>query len=183
VTAFGFALFGAGSFVEAFATPRSDFTALLLPQILRGFAVLFCILPITNVALEEQPSQLVANASGLLNLMRNLGGAVGIGLVDTIINVRPHAIGTQIVAQLRSGSSAEAAFVGLPAYLFHGVPVHITLAQAQAARPLVERAAATAAFNEAWVLLGACMVASLAALPLLRTRRVSTPARGRYEIA
>jgi hypothetical protein len=60
--------------------------------------------PITNVALAEQPAAQLANASGLLNLMRNVGGAVGIGLVDTIVNVRPAAIASELVSGLTHGS-------------------------------------------------------------------------------
>ncbi len=176
VAGFGFALFAAGSFVNAAATPRSDFSSLLVPQILRGASVLFCILPITTVALESQCSAQLANASGLLNLMRNVGGAVGIGLVDTIVNVRPAAIGARIAAELTAGSRRTAEYVGLPAYLFTGRALgHVDPTQMAFARPLVERAAATIAFNEAWMLVGALMLAPLVALPLLR--REERPAR------
>ena len=70
VAAFGFGLFAVGAFANSFETPRSDFSDLFWPQAVRGAAVLFCILPITNVALDAQPAAQLANASGLLNLMR-----------------------------------------------------------------------------------------------------------------
>ncbi|MEO7039110.1 MAG: DHA2 family efflux MFS transporter permease subunit [Candidatus Elarobacter sp.] len=169
VAAFGFALFGAGSLANAFATPASDFSELLLPQILRGAAVLFCILPITTVALEGQPATQLGNASGLLNLMRNIGGAVGIGLVDTLINVRPASIAAHLAAELAAGSRRTAEYVGLPPALFTGrAMTHVDPSSAAFARPLVERAAATIAFNEAWILLGALMLLSLVSVPLLR---------------
>jgi len=114
VVAIGFGLFAAGSFANAFQTPTTDFTGLIVPQILRGAALLFCILPVTNVALDELPSGALANASGLLNFMRNVGGAVGIGIVDTIVNVRPHDIATRVLNELVAGKAAMAAFVGVP---------------------------------------------------------------------
>lgn len=169
VAGFGFALFAAGSFVNAGETPRSDFSDLLVPQILRGASVLFCILPITTVALESQPAAQLANASGLLNLMRNVGGAIGIGLVDTVVNVRPASVAARLAADLSAGSRRTAEYVGLPTSLFNGHALaHPDPAQVAFARPLVERAAATIAFNEAWALLGALMLASLVALPFLR---------------
>ena len=52
LTAFGFALFGAGLLANGFATPAQRFLALFWPQMLRGLAVMFCILPSTRLALE-----------------------------------------------------------------------------------------------------------------------------------
>lgn len=120
VAAFGFGLFATGAFANAFETPRSDFSDLIVPQVLRGAAILFCILPITNIALDAQPSAQLANASGLLNLMRNVGGAIGIGLVDTMVNVRPSAIASQLIAGLTQGNHRVADFVGLPVDLVAG---------------------------------------------------------------
>ena len=169
VAGFGFALFAAGSFANAGASPRSDFADFVVPQILRGAAVLFCILPVTTVALESQPAERLSNASGLLNLVRNIGGAVGIGLVDTIVNVRPAAIADGLQRALTAGSRRTAEFVGLPTDLFDGRPLaHVDAAQAAFARPLVERAAATIAFNEAWLVLGGLTLLALVAAPFLR---------------
>lgn len=168
VAGFGFALFTAGLLTNAFETPRSDATQLFWPQVLRGAALLFCMLPLTTTALEMHGPEQLSHASALLNLMRNLGGALGIASVDTLINVRPAEIGREIAARLVAGDRATAQFVGLPLGRFHGVPIHVTHAQEQLARPLVERAAATMAFNEAWLLLAVIMAAAFVLLPLLR---------------
>jgi DHA2 family multidrug resistance protein len=165
----GFAMFGAGAIANAFQTPRTDYSDLLLPQILRGAALLFCILPITNVALESLPAGELSNASGLLNFMRNIGGAVGIGLVDTIVNVRPPAIAKHLVDQLVAGNAQTAHFVGVPVDLMKGVDVaHADPSDIAFVTPIIERAAATMAFNEAWILIGSIMIASLLMVPLLR---------------
>jgi DHA2 family multidrug resistance protein len=165
----GFALFGAGALANAFQTPRTDYADLLWPQILRGAALLFCILPITNVALDELPMEALSNASGLLNLLRNVGGAVGIGLVDTIVNVRPSAIAKHLVDQLVQGNAQTAAFVGLPVDMMRGVDVaHADPSDVTFVTPFIARAAATIAFNEAWVLIGIFMLVSLLLVPFLR---------------
>ena len=52
---------------------------------MRGLAVMFCLLPATRLALEYWPPHEVAEASGLFNLMRNIGGAVGIAAATTIL--------------------------------------------------------------------------------------------------
>jgi MFS transporter, DHA2 family, multidrug resistance protein len=169
VVAIGFGLFAAGSFTNAFQTPTTDFTGLIVPQVLRGAALLFCILPITNVALDELPSEALANASGLLNFMRNVGGAVGIGIVDTIVNVRPHDIAVRVLDQLVAGKAAMATFVGIPKDLLAGVDVtHADPGDMAFVKPIIARAAATIAFNEAWVVIGALFVLALVLVPFLR---------------
>jgi DHA2 family multidrug resistance protein len=169
----GFGLFGVGALLNAFETPRSDFSELLWPQILRGAALLFCILPITNVALEALPADELSNASGLLNFMRNIGGAVGIGLVDTLVNVRPPAIAKHLVDQLVAGNAKTAAFVGLPVDMLKGADIaHADPSDVAFVKPIILRAAATIAFNEAWILIACIMLASLLLVPFLRRSAV-----------
>ncbi len=55
------------------------------PQALRGFALMFCFLPINSLALGTLPPEEVKNASGLYNLMRNLGGAIGLAVANTLM--------------------------------------------------------------------------------------------------
>ncbi len=61
---------------------------MLLPQILRGFGQQFTIAPIVTMALGSLPPSRLRSASGLFNLMRNLGGAIGIAVVSTMLNDR-----------------------------------------------------------------------------------------------
>jgi DHA2 family multidrug resistance protein len=168
VVAVGFGLFAAGALANAFATPTTDFNGLLVPQILRGAALLFCILPITKIALEPLPMAALANASGLLNFMRNIGGAIGIGVVDTIVNARPPAIAKGLLDQLVHGNAATATFVGIPKELLAGVnPATADPGDIAFVKPIIARAAATVAFNEAWLVLGGGLAISLVLLPFL----------------
>jgi DHA2 family multidrug resistance protein len=183
VVAIGFGLFAAGALSNAFETPTTDFAGLLVPQILRGAALLFCILPITNVALDELPSGALSNASGLLNFMRNIGGAVGIGVVDTIVNVRPHEIATHLLGELVKGNASTAAFVGIPKDLLAGVDIaHADPADITFVKPFITRAAATIAFNEAWMVIGGILVLSFVLVPFLcRSSRVVAPSETLHE--
>jgi DHA2 family multidrug resistance protein len=61
---------------------------LLVPQVLRGFSLMLCMVPINNLSLGTLPPERIKNASGLFNLMRNLGGAVGLALINTLMNHR-----------------------------------------------------------------------------------------------
>ena len=46
------------------------------------------MIPINNIALGTLPPERLKNASGLFNLTRNLGGAVGLAALTTILNDR-----------------------------------------------------------------------------------------------
>jgi DHA2 family multidrug resistance protein len=46
---------------------------------------MFCFLPINSLALGTLPAEEVKNASGLYNLMRNLGGAIGLAVANTLM--------------------------------------------------------------------------------------------------
>jgi len=54
----------------------------------RGVGLMFAIIPINNIALGTLSQDRVKNASGLYNLMRNLGGAVGLAAIYTFLNDR-----------------------------------------------------------------------------------------------
>ncbi len=174
VVAIGFGLFAAGAFANAFQTPTTDFAGLIVPQLLRGAALLFCIVPITNVALDELPAGMLANASAVLNFLRNIGGAVGIGVVSTVVNVRPHDIASRLLDELVKGRAATAAFVGVPRDLLSGVDLaHADPGDVAFVTPIIARAAATAAFNEAWIVIGGVLVLALLLAPFLqRSSRV-----------
>lgn len=88
VLAFGFALLGASTLSMTNLTGDWQFDELLLPQIMRGAALMFCIVPINVIALGTLPPSELKNASGLYNLTRNLGGAFGLAGINTIMTER-----------------------------------------------------------------------------------------------
>ena len=175
MTGCGYTLFAIGLLANGFATPQTDFAGLFWPQILRGVGLMLCVLPTTSVALEGRQGAALADASGLFNLMRNLGGAVWIALIDTIIETRAPAHIAALVARLEAGDVEAARFVGLPLERFHNLPLGpIDAATKEFVQPLVERAAATLGFNEAFLALGAFFLLSLVALPWLRHREATS---------
>jgi MFS transporter, DHA2 family, multidrug resistance protein len=157
LTACGFVLFASGLGMSAFQTRGTDFEEMILPQIVRGEAVMFCLLPPVRIALGHLPQHAVPNASGLFNLMRNLGGAIGLALIDTVIYGRAPVIGEQLGHAIAAGDVEAAKAVGLPMekFLAHvpGTPVDPNVLAY--VRSAVERQALTQAINEAWAMLAA----------------------------
>ncbi|MFT3987846.1 DHA2 family efflux MFS transporter permease subunit [Aestuariivirga sp.] len=84
----GFAGFAVGTWIASAVTKDWSFNELLIPQILRGVSLMMCMIPITNMSLGTLPPAKLRGASGLFNLTRNLGGAVGLAIINTVINHR-----------------------------------------------------------------------------------------------
>jgi DHA2 family multidrug resistance protein len=88
IIAAGLVIFASGSSQMIWITRDYDFYELLVPQILRGIGMMFAIVPINTIALGTLPPDRVKNASGLFNLTRNLGGAVGLAVINQVLNER-----------------------------------------------------------------------------------------------
>jgi DHA2 family multidrug resistance protein len=162
LTGVGFGLFAIGLALSGAQTPETDFDEMLWPQVIRGLAIMFCLLPPTRLALGHLEAGRVPDASGLFNLMRNLGGAIGLALIDTVIYTRSPAHGVAIMDKLQAGDIATAKFVGIPLDIFATRPDGPLDDNARAMlQPLVEKAALVQAINEAWTMIAVLTVAAL----------------------
>jgi DHA2 family multidrug resistance protein len=166
LSAGGFALFALGLGLSAFQSRTADFNEMFWPQILRGVAIMFCLLPPTRLALGMLEEAKVPDASGLFNLMRNLGGAIGIALIDTILYGRTEGHALALRDRLLAGDVTAAQAIGLKVELFLHRPPDVTDAQAEAyVRPLVEKAALAMSANEAWAMLAGFSLLALLLIP------------------
>jgi DHA2 family multidrug resistance protein len=162
LSAFGFALFAVGLGLSAFESRTADYDEMFWPQVLRGLAAMFCLLPPTRLALEMLPHKQVPDASGLFNMMRNLGGAVGIALIDTILYGRSSVHVEAIRARLAAGDAGAASSIGLDR-----LPSSLTDPSVVSA---IDKAALAISANEAWAMLAAFALLGLLVVPLARER-------------
>src|SRR5712671_3985084 len=88
IIAAGLCIFALGSYQMIWITRDYDFYELLIPQILRGIGMMLAMVPTNNIALGTLSPERLKNASGLFNLTRNLGGAVGLAIINQILNER-----------------------------------------------------------------------------------------------
>jgi DHA2 family multidrug resistance protein len=88
---FGFVIFGAMSFYFGEITLDISPTTLLIPILVTGFGLSFVFVPITTAAYGTLPNEQMGNASGLFNLMRNVGGSIGISIAQTMLTRRSAA--------------------------------------------------------------------------------------------
>jgi len=107
----------------------------------------------------------------LFNLMRNLGGAIGLALIDTTIFSRAATYGTKIVEELQADNIETAVRIGIPRDAFIeqiGIPPDEFTEEM--IRPLVERQALVEAINDAWLLIG--VLTALAVILVFFVRRI-----------
>jgi MFS transporter, DHA2 family, multidrug resistance protein len=167
----GLSLFATGLWLFSFMTSEWGFSALFWPQAVRSFAIMLCIVPSIGLALTGFEGTELRYASGLFNLMRNLGGAIGIAIVNTWLQdyTRLHALDLGIAM----GESAQAgrltiAFLAKQLSAVTPDAARATLmAQSEFSR-IVGQQALTLAFNDVFRLMSWLFVAALVMVPFCR---------------
>ncbi|HZZ37364.1 MAG TPA: DHA2 family efflux MFS transporter permease subunit [Caulobacteraceae bacterium] len=175
----GLSLFAAGLWLFSYMTPDWGFSALFLPQVVRGFAILLCIVPSVGLALTGFEQAELRYASGLFNLMRNLGGAVGIALVNTWLgdNAREHAlkIGVAMGEGARTAPDVLAGLAGLMSRYTPDPAQAQAMAEGLAAR-IVGRQALAAGFDDVFRIMAWMFIAALVMVPFCRPAAQTAPA-------
>ena len=85
---FGFLTFGLTTLYFGNLTLDISPTTLLLPILITGFGLSFVFVPISTAAYGTLDNNQIGNASGLFNLMRNVGGSIGISVAETLLTRR-----------------------------------------------------------------------------------------------
>ena len=149
---------------------REDVGILRVP--FRGFAQLFAVAPTVTLTLGGLAPESLKLASGLFNLMRNLGGAIGIAVCGTILNDRANlhflrlaehlnATNTAMLDLLHRVTAADTARWG-------GDAAHGRAAALKQLWTLTWREAQTQTYADAFLAMGACFVVATAMVPLMR---------------
>jgi DHA2 family multidrug resistance protein len=170
--AFGLALFGTGAYLQSLLTAEWGFWEFFLPQACRGFALMFLFIPINSAALGTLPPERVKNASGLYNLMRNLGGAVGLAAINSVLNDRLALHWKRLVEGLPAGDPNVQAFLNNAQQGINGAMGSLSEQGAvKMLGDLVYREAQVLTMADAQFLMSALFIAGLLLVPLLRRPR------------
>ena len=81
----GFVLLAASSFWLGHINLQISMWNVIAPSVLNGIAISFIFTPLTTAAVAHLQQAQMGNATGIYNLMRNLGGSFGIAMVSTLI--------------------------------------------------------------------------------------------------
>ena len=167
----GLILFACSLWLTSHITPDWGFGAFLGPQMLRGFSIMLCIVPSVSMALTGFEMAELRYASGLFNLMRNLGGAIGIAIVNTWLQDQTRIHVARIGETLGEAGREATGMVAELANRFSGLTpdsAHAVLLAKAELGQLVSRTALTLGFNEVFQLMAWMFLAALLMVPFCR---------------
>jgi DHA2 family multidrug resistance protein len=102
----GFLGFGVCSLI--FGTVNLDIGpyTLLVPILLTGFALSFVFVPLATLSTSTLSREEMGNATGLFNMLRNIGGSIGIAMASTALIRRSAFYQTEIGAHVSASDPA-----------------------------------------------------------------------------
>lgn len=90
IVAFGLGMFGLSAMLMSTLSADTAHDQLVLPQIIRAIGLTCIIVPLSLITTGGIEAQNAASASGLFNMLRNLGGSIGIALLSALLTRREH---------------------------------------------------------------------------------------------
>ncbi len=170
--AFGLGLFAVSMYLTASLTNQAGFVELFVPQTVRGIALMLCYIPANMIALGTVPADKLKNAAGLYNLTRELGGAIALATIGTIMNNRLHFHWNRLIEDINPARAAVQQFIEAQTNRFDslisGDPTRVAV---KLLANLVQREALVLTYNDLLMLLGGLFVVSLMLIPLLGRAR------------
>ena len=164
----GLAMMATSSYLLSGVTSDWSFDEFLVPQILRGAGLMFCMVPANVLAMSGQEGDTLKDASGLYNLMRNLGGALGLAVLNTQLTDRLAFHYERLGESLSAGNGmAEDALAGLSQRFAQMTPGDADMTALKMISGFVRQQAATMAFADCFILVAIIYAAAMFTVPLL----------------
>jgi DHA2 family multidrug resistance protein len=177
----GFSLFAWSLWLNTQVTSEWAGGEFFWSQIVRGLALLLCIVPATNMALGALPPNQLKMASALFNTMRNLGGAIGIACINTWLNDRTNLHWHRLTEQMTTANPQAQSWLAHVTARLTGAGSDPGLVSHQALALLAEtvrKEAITMAFADVFHLMAFLFAATLIFVPLLqRPKPISAAAK------
>jgi MFS transporter, DHA2 family, multidrug resistance protein len=169
IIASGLAIFALGSWQMTWITKEYDFYELLVPQILRGIGMMLAMVPTNTIALGTLPPDRVKNASGLFNLTRNLGGAVGLAVINQVLNQRTDLHISRLQERVNWGNATATETLNMFTQRMQGMGDAALMAMKQLSQ-IVHRQAVVMGYGDAFFMLtifyfGLCLLVMLLKKP------------------
>jgi MFS transporter, DHA2 family, multidrug resistance protein len=168
----GFALFAASNFMNVHMTGDYASDQLFWPNVVRAIGQALVFAPLSAVATAGIEAENAGSASGLFNMMRNLGGAVGIALLQTLLTKREQYHSNVLMQSVSLLEQATRTRIEKLTQYFvsHGVVDHAeaTHRAVVAVGKIVQKQAFILAFSDMFFLLGAALIVALIATLMLK---------------
>ena len=167
--AIGLSCFGLGLYLNSALTAEWSYWELFLPQAVRGFSLMFLFIPVNALALGTLSPEMLKGGSGLYNLMRNLGGAIGLAAINTVLNSRYDLHILHLAENLTAARvSVTQALEGMSQTMAPRLGEDATQAALATLARLAQREATVLSFADVLLLMSLVFVSGLLFMPLLR---------------
>lgn len=176
----GLGIMGLALWMTAELTSQSGFPQMAWPLALRGVGTMMVMVPVNQVALGTLPPARLKNASGLYNLMRNLGGAVGLAMINQLVTERGAAHSLHLAEAVSSGRLAATQWLQNATA---ALTPQLGAAQAQGAalkrlQALVDQQALVLAYNDVLIVMSVLFFLAMPLVFLLRQPRAGAGGGG-----
>ncbi|HEX4573611.1 MAG TPA: DHA2 family efflux MFS transporter permease subunit [Gemmatimonadales bacterium] len=170
----GVSIFALSMWKHGHYTTDSGMADFFWPLIFRGVGLGLIFVPLTNLALADLPMSKIPNGTGLFNLMRQLGGSVGIAISATLLQRFATINRAELAAKVTQFSPVARQQLDQIAttLIANGAPPPVAQTKALAIlNGIVTKQAMMLSFEHLFLLFGACFVASLPLLLLMHRSR------------
>jgi MFS transporter, DHA2 family, multidrug resistance protein len=168
----GFALFAASNFMNIFMTNDTATDQLFWPNVVRAIGQALVMTPLSAVATSGIEHENAGSASSLFNMMRNLGGAVGIAVLQTFLTKREQYHSNVLMQSVSLLEQATRNRLDQLTQYFvnHGVIDRLDAAHRAyvAIGHIVQKQAFILAFSDTFYLLGTALLVALIATAFLK---------------
>jgi DHA2 family multidrug resistance protein len=172
VISVGFVLFAASNFMNIYMTTDYGSDQLFWPNVIRAAGQALAFAPLSAIATAGIEAENAGSASALFNMMRNLGGAIGIAVLQTFLSKREQYHSNVLMQSVSLFEQATRARIEVLTRYFitHGVldPADASHRALVAIGQTVQKQAFILAFSDTFYLLGVALIVALVATLLLR---------------
>lgn len=177
--AFGLVMCTIAAFLMAAFTIYTGPVQLLVPQIVQGIGFAFIFVPLSTATLSTIPRARMQSATGLYNLIRQLGGSVGTAIVIAVVNRKMTTASANLVkyASLSNPTFMQWWTAYQQAFVARGS--NPTTAHWQALgflAGLINQEASVVAFDYAFAMIGVVFLVCLPLVLLIRRGHVGAGA-------
>jgi DHA2 family multidrug resistance protein len=163
MVALGVALFSVSAFMNARLTYQTGYDQLIWSQLVRAMGQPLIMVPLTSIATAGLPPKDAGSASGLFNMMRNLGGSIGIAALATLLTTREQFHSNRLGDSVSLYNSQTQERINQLTQYFTNRGADLSTAQDQAIKAIdniVRREAFVMAFNDCFYFIGIALLVS-----------------------
>ncbi len=175
-----------GIIVAAYATHlmsqfslSADFATVIWPRVVLGVGMGFLFIPLTTITMSSVRREDMGNASGIYNLLRNLGGSFGVAFVTTMLSRRAQFHQTHLVEHLTPFDSTYQMAATQSAQTLHYQGIESFSSQQGHLGVIYNqliKQASMLSFNDAFYLISIIMLCVLPLVLLMKRAKVKRPA-------